>query len=73
MLAVEKAVEFVLQRMNTSAKLDKIVKVKMQIVKGRNYDIDFQLDNGEIWNVVVYMDLDGNFKMTKTATLKNSN
>ncbi len=67
---VEKAVEFVLQRMNTSAKLDKILKVKMQIVKGRNYDIDFQLDNGEIWNVVVYMDLDGNFKMTKTATLK---
>ena len=67
---VEKAVDFVLQQMDTSAKLDKIVKVKMQVVKGRNYDIDFKLDNGEVWNVIVYMYLDGNFKMTKTATLK---
>ncbi len=67
---VEKALKFVLQQMNTSAKLDKIVSVKMQIVKGRNYDIDFQLDNGEIWNTIVYMDLDGSFKMTKTASLK---
>ena len=67
---VEKAVAFVLQQMNTSAKLSEIVHVKMQIVKGRNYDIDFKLDNGEVWNVIVYMDLDGNFRMTKTATLK---
>ena len=37
----EKALDFVLQQMNTSAKLDKIVSVKTQIVKGRNYDIDF--------------------------------
>ena len=43
---VENAVDFVLQQMNTSAKLDKIVNVKMQVVKGRNYDIDFKLDNG---------------------------
>jgi len=67
---VEKAVDFVLQQMNTSAKLEKIVSVKTQIVKGRNFDIDFRLDNGEVWNTIVYMDLDGNFKMTKTATLK---
>ncbi len=67
---VEKALDFVLKQMNTSAKLDKIVAVKYQIVKGKNYDIDFKLDNGEVWNTVVYMDLKGNYKMTKVATLK---
>lgn len=66
----EKALDFVLKQMNTSAKLDKIIAVKYQIVKGKNYDIDFKLDNGEVWNTVVYMDLQGNYKMTKTATLK---
>lgn len=67
---VEKALDFVLQQMNTSAKLDKIIKVKTQIVAGKNYDITFKLDNGEIWNTVVYRDLKGNYKMTKVATLK---
>ena len=67
---VEKALDFVLQQMNTSAKLEKIVKVKTQVVAGVNYDIDFKLDNGEVWNTVVYRDLKGNYKMTKVATLK---
>ncbi|MCK5815628.1 MAG: hypothetical protein KAH07_06760, partial [Flavobacteriaceae bacterium] len=67
---VEKALDFVLQQMNTSAKLDKIVKVKTQVVAGVNYDIDFKLDNGEVWNTIVYKDLKGNYKMTKVATLK---
>ncbi len=67
---VEKALDFVLKQMNTSAKLDKIVKVKTQVVAGVNYDIDFKLDNGEVWNTVVFRDLKGNYKMTKTATLK---
>ena len=62
--------DFVLAQMNTSAKLDKIVAVKYQIVKGKNYDIDFKLNNGEVWNTIVYMDLQGTYKMTKTATLK---
>ncbi len=67
---VEKAVDFVLQQMNTSAKLDKIVSVKTQVVKGKNYDIDFKLNNGEVWNTIVYVNLDGSMKMTKVATLK---
>ena len=33
--------------MNTSAKLDKITKVKTQVVAGVNYDITFKLDNSE--------------------------
>lgn len=56
--------------MNTTAKLDKIVKVKTQIVAGKNYDIDFKLDNDEVWNTVANRDLKGNYKMTKIATLK---
>ena len=67
---IKKALDFVLKQMNTSAKLDKIVKVKTQVVTGVNYDIDFKLDNGEVWNTIVYRDLKGNYKMTKIATLK---
>ena len=68
---VEKALAFVLAQMNTSSKLDKIIKVRTQVVAGINYDIDFQLDNGEVWNTVVYRDLKKNYKMTKVASLKN--
>ncbi|APD05654.1 hypothetical protein UJ101_00101 [Flavobacteriaceae bacterium UJ101] len=67
---VENAVNFVLGQMNTASKLDEIVQVKTQVVNGLNYDIDFKLENGEIWNVMVYRDLKGNFTMTKTAQLK---
>jgi len=67
---VEEALDFVLQQMNTSAKLEEIVSVKTQVVAGINYDIDFKLDNGEVWNVVVYRDLSNNYHMKKTATLK---
>ncbi len=67
---VEKALDHVLEQMNTSAKFDKIVKVKTQIVAGKNYDIDFKLANGEVWNTIVYRDLQGSYKMTKTAVLK---
>jgi hypothetical protein len=68
---LEQALDVVLKQMNTSAKLDEIVKVKTQVVAGINYDIDFKLDNGEVWNTVVYRDLKGNYKMTKAATLKD--
>ena len=65
---VEQALDFVLMQMNTSAKLDKIVSVKTQIVKGKNFDITFELDNKEQWNCIVYRDIDGKLTMTKVAT-----
>lgn len=65
---VEKALDFVLMQMNTSAKPDKIVAVKTQIVKGKNFDITFELDNKQQWNCIVYRDLDGTFSMSKVAT-----
>ena len=68
---VEAALDTVLKQMNTSAKLEKILSVKTQVVAGLNYDIDFQLDNGEVWNTRVFRDLDGNYSMTKTAARKD--
>lgn len=67
---VEHALDHVLKQMNTSAKLEKIITVKTQVVAGLNYSIDFQLDNGGIWNTVVFRDLSGNYSITKPATRK---
>lgn len=63
----EKATNYVLGMMNTSAKLEKIVAVKTQVVAGTNYAIDFKLDDGQIWNTRVFRSLKGNFKMTQPA------
>jgi len=63
----EAALASVLARMNTSAKLKRIIDVRTQVVAGSNYDIEFQLDNGEVWNTRVYQDLNGNYEMTRTA------
>ena len=61
------ALDFVVERMNSAANVQEILAVKTQVVAGLNYAIDFQLDNGEIWNTRVYQDLKGNFEMTKPA------
>lgn len=66
----EQTLDFVLKRMNTAAKLEKIIKVRTQVVAGMNYDIDFKLDNGEIWNTIVFRDLQCNYEITKTPSLK---
>ena len=64
---VEQAVAFVLDRMNTSAKLEKIVGARAQVVNGMNYDVTFLLDNGETWNAVVYRSLAGDLSVVKEA------
>jgi hypothetical protein len=64
---VEDAVAFVLSRMNTSARLDKIVSAKAQVVNGMNYDVTFRLDNGESWNALVYRSLAGDFSLVRQA------
>lgn len=63
----EAALASVLARMNTAAKLQSIREVRSQVVSGANYDIEFQLDNGEVWNTRVYRDLAGNYQMTRPA------
>ncbi|MBB1314581.1 MULTISPECIES: cystatin domain-containing protein [Aliivibrio] len=64
---VEAALNHVLSMMNTSAKLKQITEVKTQVVNGINYAIDFELDDGQIWNTRVFRSLDGKFKMTQPA------
>jgi hypothetical protein len=64
---VEKATDYVLSMMNTSAKLEKIVAVKTQVVAGTNYAIDFKLDDGQVWNTRVFRNLNGKFTMTQPA------
>jgi choloylglycine hydrolase len=66
----EDAVVFVLSRMNTSAKLKRIVQVKKQVVKGMNYDITFELDNNTVWNAVVYQNLSGEFSIINTSKVR---
>ena len=64
---VEKATNYVLSMMNTSAKLEKIVAVKTQVVAGTNYAIDFKLDDDQVWNTRVFRNLNGKFTMTQPA------
>ena len=65
---VEQALDYVLAQMNNSAKLDEILEVKTQVVAGKNYDIEFRLDNGSVWEVIVFRDLSGDFSMKHPAT-----
>ena len=62
--SVEQAVAFVLAEMGGSAKLARIVGARRQVVKGMNYDVTFELDNGETWRAVVYRDLSGQMSLT---------
>ncbi|MUJ37770.1 cystatin domain-containing protein [Aliivibrio fischeri] len=63
----KEAVEYVLSMMNTSAKLKQILDVKTQVVNGINYAIDFELDDGQVWNTRVYRSLKGQYQMTQPA------
>ncbi len=66
---VEEALAFAMKQINTTGALNEVTSVKTQIVSGRNYDITFNLANGEEWNVVVYMNLKGDYKLTKKKRL----
>lgn len=53
--------------MNTNAKLKKIVGVRTQVVAGLNYAIEFEMDNGEVWNTIVYRSLQGDIEMMQAV------
>jgi len=67
-LRVEDAVAFLLGRMNTTAKLERIVGARAQVVNGTNYEVTFKLDNGQSWNAVVHRSLAGDFSIIKEAS-----
>ena len=63
----EQALDAVLSQMNTSAKLKQILSVRTQVVAGLNYAIEFEMDNGEVWNTIVYRSLQGDIEMVQAA------
>ncbi|CAH1606336.1 2-oxoglutarate dehydrogenase [Vibrio jasicida] len=63
----QQALDFVLGQMNTAAKLKEILSVRTQVVNGLNYAIEFEMDNGEAWNTIVYRSLKGDMEMTQPA------
>ncbi|MEZ8722034.1 cystatin domain-containing protein [Vibrio pomeroyi] len=63
----KQALDVVLGQMNTSAKLEKILSVRTQVVAGLNYAIEFEMDNGQVWNTVVYRSLQGDIEMMQAA------
>ncbi|EKM28470.1 2-oxoglutarate dehydrogenase [Vibrio harveyi] len=63
----QQALDFVLGQMNTAAKLKEILSVRTQVVNGINYAIEFEMDNGEVWNTIVYRSLKGDMEMTQPA------
>ncbi|MEZ9107323.1 2-oxoglutarate dehydrogenase [Vibrio cyclitrophicus] len=38
-----------------------------QAVAGLNYAIEFEMDNGEVWNTIVYRSLQGDIEMMEVA------
>ncbi|CAK1840815.1 cystatin domain-containing protein [Vibrio crassostreae] len=63
----KQALDAVLGQMNTSAELKQILSVRTQVVAGLNYAIEFEMDNGEVWNTVVYRSLQGDIEMMQAA------
>ena len=48
---------FVVNQNDFNSPLNTIISVKEQVVSGMNYDILFELKNGQIYRTVVYRDL----------------
>ena len=63
----KQALDVVLGQMNTTAKLKKILGVRTQVVAGLNYAIEFEMDNGEVWNTIVYRSLQGDIEMMQAV------
>lgn len=62
---VREALDFAIEEINPTAKLEKVISAKKQVVKGLNYDLTFSLENGATWNVIVYRNLEGKFSLTE--------
>ena len=62
----QKAMAFVLKKMETLASFKQILSVHAQVVSGVNYAIEFELYDGTVWNTVVYRNLDGEYAITQS-------
>jgi|TARA_B110001469_G_scaffold105203_1_gene104461 predicted amidohydrolase YtcJ len=64
---IKDAVSFVLGQMNTSSELKQVISAKKQVVKGMNYEIVFELENGGVWKTKVHKDLSNKFSILNKA------
>lgn len=60
---VVKAAEFAASQMGQE--LDSVLEASQQVVAGMNYAMTIKLKNGDVYEVVVYRDLQGNYSMTE--------
>jgi hypothetical protein len=65
--SAKEAMDFALEQLHTTGKLEWIISVKQQVVSGMNYEIAFELDNKTRWNALVYRNLAGEFTLTKLS------
>ncbi|UYI49755.1 cystatin domain-containing protein [Vibrio natriegens] len=63
---VQKAMAFVLKEMDTTSTFKQILNVHAQIVSGVNYAIEFEMDDGVVWNTIIYRNLDGDYSITQS-------
>lgn len=62
----QKAMAFVLKKMETLSSFKQILSVHAQVVSGVNYAIEFELYDGTVWNTVVYRNFDGEYAITQS-------
>ena len=63
------AIALVIENMGTSAELKRIDLVRIQIVSGMNYAVQFTLNNGEQWHAIVYKNLSNEYSVVEPAKL----
>ncbi|WP_417877757.1 cystatin domain-containing protein [Vibrio sp.] len=63
---VQKAMAFVLTKMDTLSSFKQILNVHAQIVSGVNYAIEFEMNDGVVWNAIVYRNLDGDYTISQS-------
>ncbi len=61
----QEALDFALVSMDSDAKLVKVLSVYSQVVNGINYAIEFEIDNSEIYNTIVYQTFDGELSLVQ--------
>ena len=61
---VRAAVRVAYKSLNTPVEIKQITDAKQQVVKGMNYEVTFELMNGEKWKAIVYRDLSGLYSVT---------
>ena len=64
---VEQAMLIVMPQVGAESRLKQINQVKTQVVNGVNYAIEFTLENGEIWNTLVFRNLRNDYMIEQVA------